>query len=648
MEIVEYLLIFISCTWLKKAKAVAGNIVGELIESVAGGAGEEFMESVVQRVFPDGTFFFTNKFKARKKLFRELIDYINELNSKQKDQLAEFIDRLDYTRMSKKMSKKFNRMLELSEGDILGWLNRIDVMTDSEADEMIRTFKKAIDKVLDEVAKQTDDAQNKSLNVKKEDICLDLLGVELDKTPKAVRGLLDLIHNQVYELKYLRMSSKDQDMIKIIQHMIEEGNDNLIKTLKPAFNYMEQICEQTGKSFSEIKIDHIAKTDPFCYFRLECPACQATGRNVYKDSDNNVHCLSCGETFSIIESVKDDEIKEKFEAVLREIRHVGNDIGEKHIKEMKMLAGKIVGVEYFEAFKRDINNQQQEIVYSVNDLLKKSENNINKRLDKILNELRNGKNNDDISSAELLKKVTDAIRSLDQENKKLLLDMYESVKQTHSEVGEVKVMVTKIVNQMDSIDQLTNALDYLNAVRVTPTNEVDFVISEIAVCPRCGRSTDFKRMSGEEHYVCTCCQFAVEKNSFSRITTIPVDDPKLEIRFDGSKRLQTYHIKKCSCEDTVCICLNSQDANLLNNGQQLYRVDGSNYHPKRLIVCGDLGMVKLNEEAVRKLYNLYPLDLREIVFGDNITVDSSVWFLELSFGHHWDYNESLNKLCKSN
>ena len=75
MEIIGYFVIFISCTLLKRVNLIENQTIVDFIASTSGGAIEEMMESVVQWIFPNGSFFFTRNMKAKQRLIEKLRDY---------------------------------------------------------------------------------------------------------------------------------------------------------------------------------------------------------------------------------------------------------------------------------------------------------------------------------------------------------------------------------------------------------------------------------------------------------------------------------------------------------------------------------------------------------------------------------------------
>ena len=281
MEIIGYFIVYGICTLLTKANLVGGEAIGNFIAGAAGGAVEEIMESVVQMIFPNGSFFFTRTLKARQRYFEKIIDDIRNLPSRQQKELFDFIGRLDYSKVAK---KEFKEVMELIEGDLSAYFESCNKSHHNLSRTKVNAFQHKTIKLLKELYESIDKELNKTFKEKDiNDIVKELFGVKWEDVPNAAKEMLKMLKDQVFELKYLSLSSEDQDLIKIIQNMIDDGNNKLLANLKPSFDYIDQIYSMAGTNtnFKEIKIDSIAKTNPFCYFRLECPSCHASGRNVY-------------------------------------------------------------------------------------------------------------------------------------------------------------------------------------------------------------------------------------------------------------------------------------------------------------------------------------------------------------------------------
>ena len=657
MEFIGYIVVYVSCTLLKKVNLIGGKTtISEFVSSTAGGAVEEMMESIVQWIFPDGSFFFSRNMKAKRRLAEKLQEYIVNLTPRERSEIENFLNRLDLSKVSIPELKSLSKLIE---GDFSDYLKGIGSSGKRAADKEIKAFRNAVKSALTSSYKRIDDEQNKSLYDNSIDIIVkDLFGVDWNSIPVSVQNMFKLFNDQVYELKYLRLSSNDQDLVKIVQQMIDDGNAALIKTLKPSFNYMDQVSSMAGTSFTEVRIDSIAKTNPYCYFRLECPNCGASGRNVYKDSENNVHCRKCGETFSIMRSVQDDEIKQKIDAAYNGISIVRQNLceaKESTNNELRDLAEKIVEVEYFEAFKESItesiNDQGLEISLTVEKFVHESEEGIKEKIDEVVNILRENNNRNVITADELSQNIKTAIASLNEENKKLQEDMYNYMQQHSRDIGEVKTMVTMMVpmmvRQMNNIDKLQKTFDFLKTVSNVSAAENHTVER---VCPHCRRLANFERRPDEKYYVCQYCNRYIDMDDMND-PYIQADALEIEIKeycnayfsFNdiGSNIGKNNKIARIYLSPAVANCLNEQNGCLLTNSHLLSQTE-------TVIIFGN---VNLNARALQKIVG-YNNNIRVLVLGEGtglaIEGDASAWQPHFADGSIWKYEKDLYKLSRKN
>lgn len=656
MEIIGYFLVYLSCLALKQIKWKEGNLIADwfagVIGDTMGGAVEEMMESIVQYIFPNGSFFFCKNLKKKKKLFEEFSEYIRNLTTDELRELTVFLNSLDYSLAPipelVAMTKAIEENPSLYFGKDRQSSNRADIKKIKKLQEKIKIeLKKACEKIGKEECAYLNGKDSK-------EIIRDLFGVEWDEIPESARKMFNLLIDQVYEIKYLGMSTTEQDFIKIIQHMLDDNNEALINTLKPSFNYMDQVREMTGTSFTQVKIDSIAKTNPYCYFRLECPHCKASGRNVYKDSENNVHCRKCGESFSIMSAVRDDEIKQKIDAAYEGISVVHQNLDavkDSTEKELRTLAEKIVEVEYFEALKESItesiNDQSLTISNTVEKFVSESEGNIKEKIDEVVNLILRNDKERRITAEELSNNVTAAITSLDEENKKRQNDMIDLMQQHMKEVGEVKAMVTMMVEQMTNIENLQKTFSFMNSVMNTPAPEIHTAERS---CPLCGRWVKFERKPDEKFYVCKHCNCYIDMDRMND-PSIPTNALEIEIK----KYCDAYFYFKYKGsavgknKKTARIHISHADANCLNTNINCSLTE---YHlmaeTETLIITGN---VTLNEHALGLIIG-HNNNVKVVVLGDGtgLTVngDLAAWMPNFGDGSVWRYEKDLFKLSRKN
>lgn len=643
MEIIGYIVIFISCTLLKKVNLIDNKTVVDFISSTSGGAIEEMMESVVQWIFPNGSFFFTRNMKAKQRLSEKLRDYFISLDPKQRQELSDFFADLD---LSKVPIPELGQVIELAEGDVYDFFDRLERMSPNAARDELRKFGKKLRAALTKAYNRIDKEQNQALYDKSIDrIVNDLFGVEWNSLPLSVREMFKLFNDQVFELKYLRLSSEDQDLVKIVQQMIADGNTAMIDRLNTSFNYMEQVSAMAGTSFKEVKIDSMAKTNPYCYFRLECPNCKASGKNVYKDSENNVHCRKCGETFSIMNAVQDDEIKEMIEAAEDKISADLADVKKTTQKELRDLAGKIVEVEYFEAFKEGVSENIKDSEYNISRTVEKfvheSESNLNDRISEVKEMLNNlGSVETDFS-----KNVTKVIADMSAESKTLQNETYNLLQKNTRDLGEVKTMVTMMVDQMNNID---NLLNIISTIKVTHASEKIFVN---AVCPHCEHASKFERAPDEDYYVCRYCGCSVHKDIIHK--SVKADALEIELRKCYNKDLLFINAEPNSAKNKriARLRISQAVANGLNDVSYC-RIHDDHLLSKseKLIILGGSG-ITLNPRALERIVGAND-NIRMIVFGNNVAlanvIDPDAWQPRFSDGSVWTYDNALHTLSRNN
>jgi ribosomal protein S27E len=594
------------------------------------------MESVVQWIFPNGSFFFTRNMKARKRLSEKLRDYFISLDPKQRKEISDFFADLD---LSKVPIPELGQVIEIAEGDFYKFLDRLERMNPNAAHDELHKFGKKLKAALTNAYNRIDKDQNQALYDKSIDhIVKDLFGVEWNSLPLSVREMFKLFNEQVYELKYLRLSSNDQDLVKIVQQMIADGNTALIDTLNTSFNYMEQVSAMAGTSFKEVKIDSMAKTNPYCYFRLECPNCKASGKNVYKDSENNVHCRKCGETFSIMTAVQDDEIKQK----ICEVSLSLSDMKETTKKELHDLAEKIVEVEYFEAFKegvsKNISDSEYNISRTVEKFVHESENNLNDRI----NEVKEILNSLSSVETDFSKNVTKVIADMSAESKTLQNETYSLLQKNTRDLGEVKTMVTMMVDQMNNID---NLLNIMSTVKVAHFSEKIFMN---AVCPHCEHASKFERKHDEDYYVCRHCGCSVHKDDICN-ASLKSDALDLKIEsFNGNLRYNDHKTPSVYNRKIARINMSPKIANELNDVKNcIINGDSMLTQSETLIILGE---VSLKPRALERILG-NNRKVRVIILGNKVSLaidkDPDVWQPHFSDGSVWNYDKNLHKLIKN-
>lgn len=619
MELLGYFIVYSLCVCLRRPIAV------DLVESIAGGAAEEMMESVVQATLSKLTSF--HKDHKEKKLSKEfaeqLREYINGLPPTKKDEFNNFLNRLNLSSMPTEQSKKFKQLLESMVG------SNIDGRDDADIVEAIKRYNRDFWQAIKQMHAGIDQLQDKNWNIDIETISLHLFGTEWREIPPSVQNFLKLIEKQVYKSKYLKMSSEDRDMVNVMSNMIDEKNSELIAELKPYFNHMAQIREYTGISDSEIELAKIAKADPFCYFLLECPECHATGKDVHRDNNDIIHCRCCGKEFGIIRAIKDEEIVKEFERVKKEI-HGFVQINVDHNTEIKNkideLAGKIVGVEYFDAFKQSIQAQNENAVSAVSDLLKTSEAKILSRLEALKNELPKSDENQIVTS------ISEQISKLDKENQKHLQEIRNALLQACEGISDLKAMCKTIIEQTD--DQ-----NVLKEIHQAVCN-LSQVITRQNTCPCCGLQSNFKRIASEEDYVCPYCNLSVHKNEMANITRVQLKNTvNMEIKMvEGSLTINKKGDNggEASQVNAIRLFLTSEPADALNNSSGMIKNLHKQYKPETLILRGDINLMT---RAVKRLIWEYGT-LKNIVFGDGVDVEDPLLI------HQWKYNHSIKRLSK--
>lgn len=172
-------------------------------------------------------------------------------------------------------------------------------------------------KLYDTWAKGLDKAQTASIipfGVSAEQFVLDM-DAEIDgqRMPESVKGIVTLINNYLFELKYLHMSSVNKDLVQVMKFMIEEGNAKLLDGIKEQLDIVAQWNDRGSGDTQVSDVASIAARDPYCFVRLVCPSCRASGGAV-KRFETYAECTVCGERYEIIQNVdREDEIQKLIE-----------------------------------------------------------------------------------------------------------------------------------------------------------------------------------------------------------------------------------------------------------------------------------------------------------------------------------------------
>ena len=624
------------------------TIAQAIVSSAAGGAIEEVVEYLVKKITPNGHFYFLRNRKPNKLLYTAVNDFFQGLSPADQETLIEFMDKLDY----RKVSPKYAQLMELVKGDLTKALQKMQNIKEPENKIFRKKTQNLIHDLYDKLEKNvTEDLKEKSLN----DIVADLFDTKWDAMPEVAKKLFKEINDKVYELKYFKMSTEDRDLVKVIQYMIKEGNEALLTKLQPSFQYIGQISNCADAAYKTINIEEMAKINPFCYFRLECPNCKATGASVRKDSDNNVYCTSCGQTHSIVRAVRDDEVAEligkKFEEAQKQLASVIENKTGKIEKALDHLAGKILDTTYFETYFKEFktsltaqgDNREARIIDTLAQIVNDSEDRITQ---KVAAEVAKIKSND---SDALLQKLEERIEEYNEQNRKLLFEIYDIVEQTREDVMHMKMMISMMlpltINIATDISELKDMMKVL--MRSVAAKRIP---SKKLTCPFCGYLTEFENQDDTSYYHCSICDCQIDTASFIPNAIPSCTAPEFEFRQRGNTGLMVCRAGSSEISpnvDVVLIHLDCDSVNMLNDQYiTIYQRDGNSIHPAKIILRGN---VSINESNLRQIFNLFRT-AQVIVLGKDITLISNgdpTLRIDYPARPVWRYEEERHRLMQT-
>ncbi len=431
------------------------------------------VQKILKLILPYSIPYYFKARKNKKQMLEEIVAYIESLSPEEKKELENFS--LEFIKQC-----KFCKNLTFKIGDD-ETISLVELLFDA-GPSMARYSKKSeLYAELSEASKKLLKGLSKCLRgiEKKQKNKLPLLDVEqvseeLFKKinmkgpfPEPVKNIIGIINYHMFELTYLHLSRESKDMVKVLEYLEAQREDKIRSQfsdeIKPVLDYMERMLGRMGgmppelkalageytqtldligsdKSPSEISdilsqnhvltdapsvvnINAMAKKDPFCYIRLECPNCGASGEYITR-IDNNVSCGKCHGYYDIVRAIDEDEITklvkqshtqlcQKFDigtqaigsrisaaqrtlqaditaahgAVLTEI----TDAKQQIFDELEAIAGKVVSFEYFnakcEALAGNQNENAARLDVKVGKGFKQLEDAVNNRLDRVIKTL---------------------------------------------------------------------------------------------------------------------------------------------------------------------------------------------------------------------------------------------------------------------
>lgn len=349
MTIFSSFLVCVVCSALSIiSKGNAHEIDKNLFTYFFRGSFQRFYEAL----FPKSIAFRLQVKKRRNQLTAEICDIVGSMNDGDIAWMHAY-----FRGVEEKLKKKHSLNWDFATEDT--WRNQ------KRVSEYARTM-------YDIWAKRLDQAQGASIlpgGVSAEQFALDM-GGEINGRcmPESVKRIVSLINNYLYELRYLHMSSVNKDLVQVMKYMIEEGNAKLLDGIKEQLDIVAQWNDREGGNAQVSDVASVAARDPYCFVRLVCPSCRASGGAVRR-YETYAECAVCGERYEIIRNVdKEDEIQKLIERKSQEFQQalyerMGVVISEQETRTERILEAQDNGVQTLSAQIDELWNRVKQMTY---------------------------------------------------------------------------------------------------------------------------------------------------------------------------------------------------------------------------------------------------------------------------------------------
>ncbi|MBR4943213.1 MAG: hypothetical protein IKZ28_04200, partial [Clostridia bacterium] len=326
----------------------------EAFESVKGGIVEEFVEEFIEGVL--GIRLFINKRKTYVKvLAKKAAEYLGNLSEVEIATLREFF-------------RTHKAQIKTKKGKIKQVAVEFEVPAKEQEKGEVKATLKKLAKELKKLYAQEKRSQEATIHYVTAEEALESLFVlqENEKYPETLKGFIAIVITHVHEVSYLALSEDDRDLAKVFQYMLDENTEALKRwfgkevVTPDGFSSMKGDLAELKETLLLIMQQHEsgalasaatvgkARKDPFCFAKLVCPDCHATGEYIVRRG-NRTYCKKCGSAHDITENIEDlkklleetkQELAEKLDLQGRGV----SEIGEK----VDVIAQKMVTTEFFE------------------------------------------------------------------------------------------------------------------------------------------------------------------------------------------------------------------------------------------------------------------------------------------------------------
>ena len=621
------------------------KFLGSLVEGAFGGAIEEVLEGLI-KLLPNGTWYFFKRKKRMKEMLSDINEYFSDLSPEDKASLVKYISDADFSnafQTIKEKAHKYGITLDFEE-----FFQGFEKKSAKDRKVICGNILKVFEKVYKDVQKnQTADIVYFTPEV----LARRLTG--RDDAPASFIAILKIIDDNVFKIKYQKLGGDERDLAKVIQYMMQDCRLHLIDDLKEYFDAVLQTRAyaeaKTGqKDIPLVSIEKIAKKDPFCFVRLVCPECGASGSNVRRSGDRAV-CICCGSVYDIVRNIDEDEITKKLAlAEQRILEGIGNNanVTAELSAEVKALAGRVVTREYFEQYKQELAKQEskseEEQKAFIAESIKLSEENILKALEPI-----NGK-----LAALVDRKMDTAVESISAVLKEEYISIESSMKALTEGFdafkGDIAILTDGMVRLIDDVEHIHSDTQTIigmleNEGNRVPTGRYEAPVKFKGKCPRCGNDVTFKNSSQSGNYICPVCGYADSADSIEKGESVDTKTVDLKLYTDGSemeldfKNDESYRKAESlsgKCGAVIRITVTSNEyLNLIAKDAVPHGGDlkAMALKPETVILDAE-SEVSLNGYAVSKLVNEYSDCIERIVLGGRIKLVnqgiSEGWTLE--------------------
>ena len=265
---------------------------------------------------------------------------------------------------------------------------------------------------------------------------------------------------------------------------------------------------------------------------------------------------------------------------------------------------------------------------------------------KVAAEVAKIKSND---SDALLQKLEERIEEYNEQNRKLLFEIYDIVEQTREDVMHMKMMISMMlpltINIATDISELKDMMKVL--MRSVAAKRIP---SKKLTCPFCGYLTEFENQD-DTYYRCSICDCQIDTASFIPNAIPSCTAPEFEFRQRGNTGYMVCRAGSSEISpnvDVVLIHLDCDSVNMLNDQYiTIYQRDGNSIHPAKIILRGD---VSINESNLKQIFNLFRTaqmivigkDLKLNAQGNpNLIIGTSI------LSSPWKYEEERHRLMQT-